>query len=52
MKFDILKQFGSFLDKNVRGDFDWVTALLVYKHVYNTTHHRSQGNKISIVMNQ
>ena len=51
MNFDILKDFGFFLDKNVRGDFDWVTALPVYQHIYNTTHHRTLGNKTSIVMN-
>ena len=43
MKFDILEEFGSFLDKNVQGKFDWVTALPVYQHLYNSTYHKSLG---------
>ena len=43
MKFDILEEFGSFLDKNVQWKFDWVTALPVYQHLYNSTYHKSLG---------
>ena len=43
MKFDVLKEFGDFLDNNVEGEFDWVTALPVYQHLYNTTLHKSLG---------
>ena len=43
MKFDMLKEFGSFLEKQVQDKFNWVTALPVYQHLYNTTHHKSLG---------
>ena len=41
MKFDVLDEFGSFLHKNE--SFNWVTALPVYQHLYNTTYHKSLG---------
>ena len=46
MKFDILKEFDSFLVKNVQDKFDWVTALPVYQHLYNTTYHKSLGKRV------
>ena len=44
MKFDLVEEFGAFLDNNVKGKFDWVTSLPVYQDLYNTTHHKSLGN--------
>ena len=43
MRFDFMEEFGSFLDNNVPTQFDWVSALPVYQHLYNTTHHKSLG---------
>ena len=44
MKFDVLEGFSDFLAKNVKGRFDWVTALPVYQqHLYNSTFHKSLG---------
>ena len=37
------KGFDDFMERTVTGDFDWVTALLVYQHFYNTTLHTSLG---------
>ena len=45
MMFDMLKEFDSFLEKHVQDNFDWVTALPVYQHIYNTTHHKSLGKQ-------
>ena len=46
MTFDMLKEFDSFLKQNVQEKFDWVTALPVYQHIYNTTYHKSLGNQL------
>ena len=40
MKYDVLKDYGEFLEK---GKLDWVTALPVYQHIYNTTKHKCLG---------
>ena len=46
MKFDVLEGFSDFLDKNVKGRFDWVTALPVYQHLYNSTFHKCLGKAL------
>ena len=43
MKFDVLEGFSDFLAKNMKGRFDWVTALPVYQHLYNSTFHKPLG---------
>ena len=43
MKFDTIKKLGEFLDKNTKGKVNWVTALPVYQHIYNTTKHKCLG---------
>ena len=45
MKFDILEKFNTFVKAKTEEGFDWVTALPVYQHIYNTTHHKSLGNR-------
>ena len=35
--------FDDFMERTVKGDFDWITALPVYQHLYNTTLHTSLG---------
>lgn len=49
MMFDMLKEFDSFLEKHVQDNFDWVTALPVYQHIYNTTHHKSLGKQYHLL---
>ena len=46
MKFDVLEGFSDFLDKNVKGRFDWVTALPVNQHLYNSTFHKCLGKTL------
>ena len=43
LKYDILQDISSFLDNTVKVEFDWVTALPVYQHAYNTTYHKALG---------
>ena len=42
--YDLMDGFEQFMSNQVRKNFDWVTALPVYQHIYNTTVHSALGN--------
>ena len=47
LKYDLMDGFEHFMSNQVKENFDWVTALPVYQHIYNTTVHPAIG-KLSV----
>ena len=41
--YDLLDGFEEFMTNRVKERFDWVTALPIYQHLYNTTFHSALG---------
>lgn len=45
MFFDVIGDLEDFMKNSLKTGFDWVVNLPAYQHVYNTTVHRSIGEK-------
>ena len=43
MKFDVMGDMDDFMKNNSETELDWVTALPVYQHLYNSTAQKSIG---------
>ena len=44
LKFDIIGEIDDFMkNHNKSKEHDWVTALPIYQHLYNSTIHKSVG---------
>ena len=47
--YDVMGGFNDFINNQLKQNFDWVTALPMYQHLYNTTVHSALGTNSVII---
>jgi hypothetical protein len=47
LAYDVLGGFDEFMNNKTKLNFDWMTALPIYQHLYNTTVHSALGKLLS-----